>query len=272
MAGEVLALAALDERLRVAREGALEAGRLLAGYFRRPIRSEYKRGDSIVSEADRAAEELLRARIAAAFPGDSILGEEGGYEPRDPEWCCTLDPLDGTQNFLAGQPLFAVGIAVLHQRDPVAAVVHDPWRGETFAAVRGRGARRDGAPVQVSAAALGRSSLVAARHRFLRRADRLYDLLPTRKFRSLGSMCLELAYLAAGGLDLVVADRPHLWDIAPVALLVEEAGGVVRSFDGAPVFPLGEDPGAVADRRYQIAAGGRAAVEEVVGYLGALPL
>jgi fructose-1,6-bisphosphatase/inositol monophosphatase family enzyme len=97
-------------------------------------------------------------------------------------------------------------------------------------------------------------------------------VLPTRKFRSLGSICLELAYVAGGGLDLVVADRPHLWDIAPGTLLVEEAGGMVRTFEGDPVFPLGENPGGISDRRYRIVAGGPAAVEEVLGYLRALPL
>jgi len=265
--------AQIDERLRVAREAAVEAGRLLAGFFRQPVKSQFKRGDSMVSEVDHAAEDLLRARIGAAFPGDSILGEEAGYQAGDSSWSWTLDPLDGTQNFLAGIPLFAVAVAVLYRHEPVVGVILDPMRGELFAAVRGRGARRDGAPLKVNSGAIGRTSLVAVRHRFLRQeADRLYELLPTRKFRSLGSMCLELAYVASGALDLVVADRPYLWDIAPGALLVEEAGGIVRNFDGGQVFPLAENPGAISDRRYRIAAGGPAAVEEILGHLRAIPL
>ncbi len=223
----------------------------------------------MVSEVDHAAEALLRARIISGFPGDSILGEEEGYHAYDSPWCWTLDPLDGTQNFLAGIPVFAVAVAVLYERSPVVAVIQDPMRGELYSAVKGRGARRDGVPLKVNAAAIGRSSLVAVRHRFLRReADRLYELFPTRKFRSLGSICLELAYVGAGALHAVVADRPHLWDIAPGALLVEEAGGVVRSFNGEPIFPLTGDLGLDADRRYRIAAGGPAAVAEIVGHLG----
>jgi myo-inositol-1(or 4)-monophosphatase len=266
-------LSGFDHRLRVAREGAIEAGQLLVGFLQRPIRSRFKRGDSMVSEADHAAEELLRARIHDAFPEDSILGEEGGFDARDPLWCWTLDPLDGTQNFLAGVPLFSVALSVLHQREPAVAVVHDPIRGEVFSAVRGRGSRRDGVAIQVSSDSLGPSSLIAVRHRFLRRdADRIYDLLPTRKYRSLGSMCLELAYVAAGAIDVLVANRPHLWDIAPGSLLVEEAGGAVRSFDGSRIFPLPDEPGSIPDHRYRIAAGNPAVVEEVVRHLSALPL
>lgn len=263
---------ALDDRLRVARKAAVEAGRLLAGYFRGPVESRFKRGDSMVSEADHAAEELLRSRVAKAFPEDSILGEEGGYLAGDPRWCWTLDPLDGTQNFLAGIPFFAVAISVLRDREPVVAVVHDPMRGEVFASVRGRGTRRDGVAIEVNPAAIGPSSLIAVRHRFLRRVDRIYDLLPTRKFRCMGSMCLELAYVAGGAIDAVVANRPHLWDIAPGSLLVEEAGGIVRSFDGSEVFPLADGPEAWPDKRYHIAAGSPAAVEEIVEHLRTLPL
>lgn len=263
---------ALDDRLRVARKAAIEAGRLLAGYFRGPIKSHFKRGDSMVSEADHAAEELLRSRIAKAFPEDSILGEEGGYLARDPMWCWTLDPLDGTQNFLAGIPFFAVAISVLREREPVVAIIHDPIRGEVFSAVRGRGTRRDGVAMKVNPASIGPSSLIAVRHRFLRRVDRIYDLLPTRKFRCMGSMCLELAYVASGAIDAVVANRPHLWDIAPGSLMVEEAGGAVKSFDGSQVFPLVDDPEAWPDKRYHIAAGSPAAVEEIVEHLSALPL
>jgi myo-inositol-1(or 4)-monophosphatase len=267
------ALTALDARLQVAREAALEAGRFLAASFRQPVRSHFKRGDSMVSEVDQAAEDLLKARIRAAFPGDSILGEESGYEARDPDWCWTLDPLDGTQNFLAGLPLFVVAVAVLWERQPAVAVIHDPLRGEVYAAVRGRGARRDGVAIAVASGAIVRSSVIAVRHRFLRReAERLYDLLSTRKYRSLGTMALELAYTAAGGIDLLVADRPHLWDVAPGVLLVEEAGGKVCGFGGEPLFPLGDDPRGVADRRFRLVAGAAPAVEQAVTLLRTLPL
>jgi myo-inositol-1(or 4)-monophosphatase len=164
-----------------------------------------------------------------------------------------------------------VGIAVLAAGVPVVGVIHDPLRGETYVAEEGRGARRNGEPIRVPSAPLGPASLIAVRHRFLRReAERLYDVLPTRKFRSLGSMSMELALVAAGALDGVVANRPHLWDIAPGVLLVTEAGGRVESFDGSAVFPLAAPPGEDPDRRYRIAAGNAAAVRELVLHLSTL--
>ncbi len=263
----------IEDRLRVAREAVLAAGAVLTDYFRRPLSSRYKREHSMVSDADHAAEEILSQRIVRSFPGDSILAEEGGFRGGDPLWCWTLDPLDGTQNFLAGIPLFAVAVALLKEREPVLAVVHDPLRAETYSAVRGSGAQRNGDGIRVKGDPLGPSSLIAVRHRFLRReADRIYDLIPTRKFRSLGSMSVELAYVAAGAISGLVANRPHLWDIAPGVLLVEEAGGVVLSFDGGPIFPLGEEPGTAPDRRYRIAAGSAAVVSELVGHLRGLAL
>src|SRR5688500_6668181 len=98
----------------------------------------------MVSEADQAAEEASVQRSAAAFPSDLILGAESCLTPGDSGWSWTLDPLDGTQNFVAGVPLFAVAIAVLHDQMPVVSLIHDPIRGEAYTAQRGRGARRNG--------------------------------------------------------------------------------------------------------------------------------
>jgi len=147
--------AAIASRRETAEAAAIAAGRALAGFFRKPLRSRTKRGGSMVTEADHAAEAVVRGHIAGAFPGDSILAEEGGFRLGDPAWCWTLDGLDGTQNFIAGVPFFAVGIAVLADGAPVVAVIHDPMRGETYAAERGRGAWRNGAPIHVKSEPLG---------------------------------------------------------------------------------------------------------------------
>ena len=265
--------APIESRRATAEAAAIAAGRVLVGFFQKPLRMRMKRGDSMVTEADHAAEAVVREYITGAFPGDSILAEEGGFHAGDRAWCWTLDGLDGTQNFIAGVPFFAVGIAILGDDAPVVAVIHDPLRGETYTAEKGRGAWRNGVAIQVKREPLGPSSLIAVRHRFLRReADRLYDLLPTKKFRSLGSMSMELALVAAGALDGLVANRPHLWDIAPGVLLVTEAGGSAEGFDGSPIFPLAAPPGEDPDRRYRIAAGNAAAVRELVALLRDLPV
>ncbi len=256
-------LSAADDRLHVAREAAEEAGRFSLSLFRKPLVSRFKRGDSMVSEADQAAEEAIVKRIARAFPADLILGEEGGLTPGDSGWSWTLDPLDGTQNFLAGVPLLRGG-------DRGASMTRcRSWRWSTTRS------RARSTPHQRGGARAGRGrdsrssreplgphhSLRSATGSLRREGQRIDDLLPTRKFRSLGSMSLELAYVAQGSIHLLLANRPHLWDVAPGMLLVEEAGGVMRSFEGDPIFPLPEDMPRAAERRYQVMAGGPAAVE-----------
>jgi myo-inositol-1(or 4)-monophosphatase len=266
-------LAELEARRRVATAAALEAGRALRQYFGKPLESRLKQGGSMVSAADHAAEDILREWVAREFPGDSILAEEGGFVPGDQTWCWTLDGLDGTQNFLAGIPLFAVALAVLMERSPAVAVIHDPVRQVSYTAHKGGGAWCENEPIRVNPHPLDPSSLIAVRHRFLRReADRIYDALPSRKFRSLGSMSIELAYTASGALAGLVANRPHLWDIAPGVLLIEEGGGSALSFDGSAIFPLGHEPGNEPDRRYRIAAGNPTVVTELVAHLRDLPL
>src|SRR3954471_5001844 len=112
----------------------------------------------LVSEADLAAERLIRERLTAARPDDGMLGEEGSDVTGSSGLRWVVDPLDGTINFLFGIPQWCVSVAVEDAAGVVAGVVFDPPRGETFAAVRGGGATLDGAPIATS----GRAELAQA--------------------------------------------------------------------------------------------------------------
>lgn len=229
--------------LAVAEAAAREAGALLLERFGRVERSQVRSKSAardLVTTADVESERLIVARLRAAFPGHAIEAEE---EVRDaagddrPRWF--VDPLDGTVNFVHGIPAFSVSIALWERGRPEAAVVHLPRLAETFTAERGRGARKDGEPVRVSeATSLGESILATG---FPYRRNELPNnnlenfnrfFLDVRGMRRMGSAAMDLAYVAAGRLDgfweLHLA--PH--DVAAGALLVLEAGGIVRDAGG----------------------------------------
>jgi len=228
--------------LEVAEAAAREAGALLLESFGRLERSSVKTKSAardLVTSADVASERLVVARLREAFPEHAIEAEEEVRDAADgrPRWF--VDPLDGTVNFVHGIPAFAVSIALFVGGVPEAAVVHLPRLGETFTAERGKGTRKDGEPVRVSeTSALGEAILATG---FPYRRNELPNnnlenfnrfFLDVRGMRRMGSAAMDLAYVAAGRLDgfweLHLA--PH--DVAAGALLVREAGGIVRDVDG----------------------------------------
>jgi len=234
-----------ESALGVAERAAREAGELLLASFGRIERSRVKTKSAardLVTAADVESERLIVARLRAAFPGDAIEAEEEtkdarGVDESRPRWF--VDPLDGTVNFVHGIPAFAVSIARYLGPEPEVAVVHLPRLGETFTAERGKGANLDGAPIRVSeATTLGESILATG---FPYRRNELPNnnlenfnrfFLDVRGMRRMGSAAMDLAYVAAGRLDgfWELHLSPH--DVAAGALLVREAGGVVKDVDG----------------------------------------
>lgn len=255
-----------EDALPVALGAAREAGRLIRERFRTRVRPRRKSGTSMVTAVDRAAEERIIARLRRAFPAHARLGEESGAAAPAgaSDWLWCFDPLDGTDNFLLGVPFVSVAIALLHRGAPVVAVVHDPLRDETFTATRGGGAFRGASRLRRRAGALTDLSVLGVRHRFFRdgRAP-LLGLLPTRKFRCLGSIALELAYAAQGSWHACIASGARLWDVAAGALLVAEAGGVVLDLSGRPVFPLRAPVEEYGELRISLVAGQAAAARSL---------
>lgn len=245
---------------------AAEAGTLLRSYAGRTslgVETKTSATDP-VSEADHASEHLITERIVAARPDDAILGEEGIDRRGTSGLRWVVDPLDGTVNFLYGYPHWCVSIAVEDEAGPVAGVVFDPSRGELFSAARGAGATVGEVSLGVSDVPDLARSLVATG--FAYDADVRADqgemaaglLRVARDLRRGGSAALDLAWVAAGRVDVYVEHGLNPWDWAAGMLLVEEAGGVVsRTSRG-----LGGRP------RDGIVAGGRAAHDAVVGWLG----
>ncbi|QCX80778.1 Inositol-1-monophosphatase [Streptomyces sp. YIM 121038] len=197
----------------------------------------------LVTAFDRASEERVVEVLTAARPDDGILGEEGGERPGRSGVRWVIDPLDGTANFVSGYPAFVVSVAAERDGRTEVGVVHDPSRRETFTAVRGRGAARDGRALTVSGpdrleqalVSTGFSSDPAARARQAALAAQV--VRHVRDIRSSGSAALDLCWVAAGRLGAYYESGTRLWDRAAGVLIAEEAGAWVGG--GA----AGEPPG-----------------------------
>lgn len=228
---------------------AREGGAQLREFFAAGVKTEYKGDVDLVTVADRTVEKLIRTRLAEAFPGHGVYGEEGTRERLDAEFRWYVDPLDGTTNFAHGFPQFCVSMGLEHRpagtkpEDDgalIAAVVYDPTRDELFTAERGRGAWLNGKPVHVARTKELAEALLAtgfpSRKRHSSPNIHFYQEFTLRSHgvRRAGSAALDLAYVAAGRLDAFWEFNLNPWDTAAGILLVTEAGGQVTGFCGEP--------------------------------------
>lgn len=221
---------------RIIRDGATRLGSLVW---------ESKGRADFLTDIDRNSEEAIRESLQDslrdALPGVQVLGEETWTDaaiPTDP--CFVVDPLDGTTNFLHGVPVYAVSIGALIGGVPAAGVVLDVARNEIFAAARGRGATRNGTPMQVSRVTERERSLIATGVPFgedaeiARFAQQFQPVAAaTAGIRRAGAAALDLAGVACGRYEAFWELDLAPWDIAAGILLVEEAGGIVTGIDGA---------------------------------------
>jgi len=221
---------------------AREAGACLREHFGREADVRKKGELDLVTQADEAAEALVVAGIAAAFPHDSILAEEGSRRDGDSGWRWIIDPLDGTTNFAHRFPHFSVSIALERDGRVTDGIVYDPIKEEWFEAHAGEGATRNGEPIRVAARDdLGEALAVTGfsydrRQRLPQLLNRVARMLShCQGFRRLGSAALDLAYIACGRYDVFLEDGLNAWDIAAGQLLVAEAGGAVCLLDGSPL-------------------------------------
>jgi myo-inositol-1(or 4)-monophosphatase len=188
----------------------------------------------MVSEVDRNSEAYISELMAELRPEDGIFGEEGAFRPGTTGIRWVVDPLDGTTNYLFGIPAWSVSVAAEIDGQPAVGVVTDPSRGETWAAVAGRGARCNGQRVAVSE---GRSSLATAligtgfgydSARRAWQADVVGHLLPrVRDIRRFGSAALDLCWVAGGRFDAYYEWGLNAWDLSAGTIICREAGGTV---------------------------------------------
>jgi len=237
---------------------ALAAGDAILPHFREVIDVEDKRnlmGYDPVTIADRAAEEVIRAEIARAYPDHGIHGEEQGKQSGTSPLTWVIDPIDGTRSFILGQLHWATLIALHDGARPVAGVVHQPFVGETFLAAQGglaqwrRGDQRR--TLRTRDCARIQDAIVATtdpRHFQSPRQRAVYDTITgTARLTRFGGDCYCYTQLAMGFVDMVVETGLQPYDVQALIPLIEAAGGVITNWSGG-ACDQGGDVFACGDR------------------------
>jgi histidinol-phosphatase len=229
---------ALDVALETARAGA----RIAMGHFGKDPDAKRKEDGSWATQGDWETEAQIRIRLSRAFPDHNILGEEegltraGGGEPLDgaPTWI--VDPIDGTNNYMAGIPIWATLIALRVEGSFVLGVAHSPALGETYDAALGKGARLNGAAIHTdeSTALADATFCYAGVRTFEEQGLRgFYDALVARTWRSRGFGDFWGHMLVARGAAHVMAEpRLNVWDVAALVPIVTESGGRITDLEG----------------------------------------
>ena len=233
-----------DTALTIAAAASAEALR----HFRTPLGVDFKADDSPVTRADRAVESAVRMLIGRHFPGQGIFGEEHGITGDISDEMWIIDPIDGTRSFITGHPLFGFLLAKLRSGRAELSVVGLPALNETYLALRGGGTRCNGAPIRCS----GQTRLDQATV-YINEGERIFAdapalfarLMTTGRTRRFAYDCYPYALLAAGHVDVVIDHGLQPYDTIPVSLLVEEAGGVMTDWQGAPLG-MGADTNTIA--------------------------
>ena len=223
---------------------AKQAGELVRTGFEDEHTIGYKGAVDVVTESDKKSEEYLLGQIKLAFPHHAVLTEESGAHDGEQEHLWIIDPLDGTVNYSHRLPIYSISIAYQYHGQLQLGVVYDPSLNECFSAERGQGAFLNGKRISVSKVKEMVKCLMVTGFPYDRqsedyfRALRLFGHITsiTQGVRRLGSAALDLCYVAAGRLDAYFELSIHPWDIAAAALIVEEAGGIVRDIHGNPNF------------------------------------
>lgn len=212
-----------------------EAAIRLLNWFGRATAST-KYDGSFVTQADLEVDRLIHQTVGSHYPHHGILTEETSPFYRGDEFTWVVDPLDGTNNFANGLPLWGCSIALLREGRPLLAVLDFPPLGQRVSAVRGQGAVWNGQPLSVEP-----PTEVHGNHFFIidSRGFRLLDFSLRPKTRLLGSTAYDLAAVGRGMAVGCCELLPKIWDIAGGWLVLSEAGATVAPFlSGASIFPL----------------------------------
>lgn len=241
-----IAAAAASQTLPRFRQGGLVDNKLDAGF-------------DPVTEADREAEQAIRALIRAEFPDHGIHGEEFGFENADSRHVWVIDPIDGTRAFISGVPLWGTLVGLTDNGDAVAGMMSQPFTGEMFWADGAQsyydgpgGARQLATRATTSLADATLSTTTPALFQGAKREayDRVESAVRLTRY---GMDCYAYAMVAAGNIDLVVETGLQPYDIVALVPIIEKAGGVITTWDGGPAEAAGDIVAAATPELHQAA-------------------
>lgn len=241
---------------------ATASGDTILPFFRTSLGVENKNKSNDldpVTEADRAAEAVMRRMIKDQFPQHGIVGEEFGAERADAEYVWVLDPIDGTKSFISGMPIWGTLIALMHNGAPAYGMMSQPFVGERFSGDNGA-AQYDGPSGKRKlavrrCASLSEATLFTTSPRLMNSDDRATFERVEKEARlsRYGGDCYAYCMLASGHLDLIIETELKPYDIAALIPIIRGAGGIVTTWDGEPAQSGGRIV-AAGDKRVHDAA------------------
>lgn len=235
---------ALSNFLPTAHRMADIAGGVIRRYFRAHAAIEHKADDSPVTVADKEAERLMRDLLAVTYPKHAVLGEEHGEKKTDSEYQWVLDPIDGTKNFMTGQPIFGTLIALLHHGVPVLGIINQPITEERWVGMKGAKTTLNGTAVKVRPCADLSQALMSTTSPYLfadAKKEAFERVRAQAKHCVFGSDCYAYAMLASGHLDLVIESGLKAHDVMALIPVLQGAGAIVTDWNGNPItFQEGE--------------------------------
>lgn len=252
-------MASTEELLQLALDVVAETRPLILDYERRGFHEELKDNQTVVTEADRAAEMLARDIIGRRFPDHAIVGEEFPSNIAEAEYVWYLDPIDGTQNFVHGIPTYGTIVAVHHRGTPVVGVMDHPALDYQYYAGRGVEAFKNGRRLDLNSRKIGKQELVAiptiSSYQRLGVPDLFSEIAQLHPYLRVYYDCISFGFAAQGSLGAVLSAGCHIWDIAAAPVIIEEAGGVY--------YELFKDEDAEGDL-YHIILGKREVVDSLL--------
>lgn len=232
----------ISARLAFAHRLADAAREVTRPYFRRRIDVTDKGAAGAfdpVTEADKRAEQTMRALIEETYPRDGILGEEYGLKNGDSGFVWVLDPIDGTRAFIAGQPLWGTLIALEQDGKPVIGILDQPFLDERFTGADGATEFRNASSTQrlkTRTCAQLSDAVISTTHPMLHfkqaERERYWNVERRCRLSRYGGDCYGYALVAMGFVDLVIETDLKRWDIAPLIPIIEGAGGIVTNWEG----------------------------------------
>lgn len=231
---------AYADLLALAHAIADKTGAVILPHFRTQLKIDHKGGSAFdpVTEADRAAETVVRSALAEIYPAHGVIGEEFGSSGTDAEYCWIIDPIDGTRGFIMGQPLWGTLIGVIRDGFPFLGLMDQPFTGERFWSGEEQAwFRRHGTEQKMQTRPcpdLGEALLAATTPDLFtpEEAARFEAISGAVRLRRFGGDCYNYCMLALGQIDLVVEAGLKEFDILPLIPIIERAGGVVSTWEG----------------------------------------
>ena len=240
----------LEEASLLAKQWALEVGQIQREKFKQSDFETKTKSSSadLVTEVDILSEDIIKNNIEKNYPEHNIIGEEQGDSKKESNYTWIIDPLDGSNNYSMGYPIYGISIALQVNQEIVLGVIYLPEQDEIYSAVKGKGAFRAAELIKVAEKKELEQATVSTGFPYDKKDSKLDNLIPFNKIvknsrgvRRSGSAAFDLISVACGRTDLFWEFKLAAWDIAAAKIIIKEAGGTVfeAQVNDAPLIIVG---------------------------------